>query len=445
MSINFTEGKPSKQLFLFTMPILLGMLFQQLYNLTDSAIVGRLIGKDALGAVGASYPVIFAVVSLVAGVAGGFTIVVSQYFGAKQYDKVKATIYTMYLFIYTMAIVVSGIAILFNEEIFQILELPNELMTLAKGYFNIFMAGLFLMFGYTGTTAILRGLGDSKTPLYFMIFSTLLNILLDLVFVITFGFGVEGVAYATVIAQAAALLVLSLYVHKKNPHLQLDIKSITFDKDIFRQAMRIGLPGGIQMIAVSVGMLIIARIVNGFGTTVIAAYSVAMRIDSLALMPAMAYSQAVATFTGQNVGAGKFSRVLQGYKTSLIQSSSICILIMISIILYGDLLMGIFTTDSEIIRIGKEYLLIVSSFYLLFVLLFNANGTLRGAGDTLIPMFITIIALWIIRIPMAYYFSSFMGEKGIWWSVPTGWAFGAIFATLYLFTGKWKSKGIIKR
>lgn len=426
------------------MPILLGMLFQQLYNLTDSAIVGRFIGKDALGAVGASYPVIFAVVSLVAGVAGGFTIVVSQYFGARQYDKVKATIYTMYFFIYGMAITVSIIAMLFNEEIFQLLELPQELMALATSYFNIFMAGLFLMFGYTGTTAILRGLGDSKTPLYFMIFSTLLNIALDLFFVITLGFGVEGVAYATVIAQAVALLILSFYVHKKNPHLQLDIKSITFDSDIFWKAIRIGLPSGIQMIAVAVGMLIIARIVNGFGTAVIAAYSVAMRIDSLALMPAMAYSQAVATFTGQNVGAGRFSRVMQGYKTSLIQSATVSILIMIGIILYGDVLMRIFTTDSEIIRIGKEYLVIVSSFYMLFVLLFNANGTLRGAGDTLIPMFITIIALWVIRIPVAYYFSNFMGEKGVWWSIPTGWAFGAIFSTLYLFTGRWKTKGVIK-
>ncbi|PVX52124.1 putative MATE family efflux protein [Balneicella halophila] len=444
MANNFTTGKPSRQLFWFAVPILLGNVFQQFYNIVDSAVVGRLIGNDALGAVGASYPVIFAIISLISGIAGGFTIVVSQYFGARQYDNVKATITTMYFFIFFFSALASILALIFSKEIFLLLDLPIELLDLATRYINIYMSGIILFFGYAATTAILRGLGDSKTPLYFLIFSTLLNISLDLLFVYVLGYGVEGVAYATIIAQGIAFIAISIYVHHKNVHLRINFSSLKFDFDIFKKAIRIGLPSGIQMVAVSVGMVIISRLVNGFGTEVIAAYSVAMRIDSLAVMPAMAYSQAVASFTGQNMGAGKFSRVMSGYKTSLSQSLIICVIMTAVIVIFGENLMGIFTEDPEIIRIGKEYLVIVSSFYALFVILFNSNGVLRGAGDTLIPMFVTIVALWIVRIPVAYYLAGFMGETGVWWSVPAGWAVGATFSTLYFFSGKWRTKGVVK-
>lgn len=444
MATNFTTGNPSRQLFWFALPLLLGNLFQQFYNIVDSAVVGRLIGKDALGAVGASYPVIFAIISLIAGIAGGFTVVISQYFGAKQFDKVKATITTMYFFVFLFGALASLFALVYSEYIFLLLDLPTHLLDKATTYFNIYMGGLVLFFGYAATTAILRGLGDSKTPLYFMIFSTLLNIALDLFFVYVLGFGVAGVAYATIIAQGVALIAISFYVHHKNVHLRISWSTIRFDFDIFKKAIRIGLPSGIQMVAVSVGMVVISRLVNGFGTEVIAAYSVAMRIDSLAVMPAMAYSQAVATFTGQNIGAGLFSRVMKGYKTGLFQSLIVCIIMTTVIILFGESLMRIFTDDAEIIRIGKEYLVIVSSFYALFVILFNSNGVLRGAGDTLIPMFITIVALWVVRIPVAYYLADFWAERGVWWSVPAGWVVGAVFSTLYFFSGKWKTKGVVK-
>lgn len=444
MATSFTTGNPSRQLFWFTMPLLLGNLFQQFYNIVDSAIVGRLIGSEALGAVGASFPVIFAIISLISGIAGGFTVVISQYFGAKEFIKVKATITTMYFFIFTFGAIASVLSLTYSTQIFLLLDLPVNLLEDATTYFNIYISGLVLFFGYAGTTAILRGLGDSKTPLYFMIFSTLLNISLDLLFVYVWGFGVDGVAYATLIAQGVALVAISFYVHHRNVHLRISLSTLRFDFEIFKKALKIGLPGGIQMVAVSMGMVVISRLVNGFGTEVIAAYSVAMRIDSLAIMPAMAYSQAVATFTGQNIGAGMFSRVMKGYKTGLFQSLIVCVFMTAVIILFGESLMRIFTENAEIVRIGKEYLIIVSSFYTLFVILFNSNGVLRGAGDTLIPMFITIIALWVVRIPVAYYLSDFWAERGVWWSVPTGWAFGAIFSTLYFFSGKWKTKGVIK-
>ncbi|MBS9768202.1 MAG: MATE family efflux transporter [Flavobacteriaceae bacterium] len=444
MGTNFTVGKPSKQIFWFALPLLLGSMFQQFYNIVDSAIVGRFIGKDALGAVGASFPVIFFMITLISGVAGGFTVVISQYFGAKQFEKVKATIATMYIFIFVFAMLVSLVSLAFSEQIFSLIDLPPNLLDEATLYFNIYISGLALFFCFAGTTAILRGLGDSKTPLFFMVFSTLLNIILDFVFVYFWKFGVDGVAYATIIAQGFALVAISFYVHHKNVHLRLSCQTLRFDFDIFKKAIKIGVPSGVQMISVSLGMVVIARLVNSFGTEVIAAYSVAMRIESLASMPIIMYGQAVSTFTGQNVGAGLFDRVMKGYKVGLFQSFVICMIMTLVIIVLGEDLMGIFTKDTEIIRIGKEYLVIVSSFFTLLVFLFNSNGALRGAGATLVPMFITIFALWLVRIPLAYYLADFLAEKGIWWSIPMGWAMGAIFSTLYFFSGKWKTKGVVK-
>ncbi len=350
----------------------------------------------------------------------------------------------MYFFIFIFASLVSLFALAFSEQIFLWLDLPPNLLDEATLYFNIYISGLALFFGYAGTAAILRGLGDSKTPLYFMIFSPLLNIVLDFSFVTFWGFGVDGVAYATIIAQGLALFAIGVYVHYSNVHLRLSWKTLRFDFDIFKKAVKIGVPSGVQMIAVSLGMVVVARLVNGFGTEVIAAYSVAMRIESLAAMPIMTYGQAVSTFTGQNVGAGLFERVLKGYKVGLFQSFVVCAVMTTVIVIFGENLMRIFTDDAEIIRIGREYLLIVSSFFTFFVFLFNSNGALRGAGDTLIPMFITIFSLWLVRIPLAYYLSNFFAEKGVWWSIPIGWAMGAIFSTLYFFSGKWKTKGVVK-
>lgn len=442
---SFTEGSPSKQIFFFTMPILLGSFFQQLYNIVDSIVVGQFLGKNMLAAIGASFPVIFAIISLIIGVASGFTVVVAQYFGAKQNERVKATISTMYFFIFGFSALATALSLLYSKEVFLMLNLPEHLLEGATLYFNIYVSGLVLFFGYSGTSAILRGLGDSKTPLYFLIFSTLLNIILDIILVYYFHFQIDGIAYATIISQGVAFVLLAIYVHRRNTHLQLSFRTITFDMDIFKKALRIGLPSGIQMVAVSMGMVVISRIVNGFGTEVIAAYAVAMRIDSLGSLPAMAYSQSLASFTGQNIGAGALGRVKQGYRASLFQSMVICVIMTLVIILFGNDLMRLFTDDPEVIRIGTEYLIIVSSFYILFALLFNSNGALKGAGDTIIPMFITIIALWVVRIPVAYYLSSFLGERGVWYAIPVGWAVGAVFSTLYFFSGRWRNKGVVKR
>jgi putative MATE family efflux protein len=441
---DLTTGKESKLILQFATPMLLGNVFQQMYNIVDSIIIGNYIGKEALAAVGASFPIIFTLISLVIGFATGATIIIAQYFGAKQIEKVKRTIGTLYIFLFFASIVLSILGIVFSGDIFKLIQLPEDVFPYAKLYLNIYLSGLIFFFGFNGTAAILRGLGDSKTPLYFLIFATLTNIVFDLLFVIVFKWGVAGVAIATVISQGGAFITAILYLNKTHKVVNLSISKLHFDKAIFNQSIRIGLPSGLQQTIVSLGLLAIVWIVNLFGTNVIAAYSIAMRIDSLAAMPAMNFAAALSTFVGQNLGANKPQRVKAGLLATLKMGAFVSISISLIAILFAKDLMGIFTKDPDVISIGAEYLIIVSSFYILFSTLFVINGVMRGAGDTLIPMFITLFALWFVRIPLAYYLSLEFGEAGIWWSTPIGWFTGMVMGIAYYMSGRWKKKAVVK-
>ncbi len=440
---DLTTGKEGSLILKFALPMLLGNVFQQLYNIVDSIIVGNFIGKEALAAVGASFPIIFAFLSLIIGIVSGSTIVISQYFGAKDIEKVKRTIDTLFIFLFFASIVISIVGIIFSEDIFRMLRLPEEIIPQAKTYFNIFIGGVIVSFGFNGTSAVLRGLGDSKTPLYFLIISTIINIGLDLLFVLVFKWGIAGVAIASVIAQGGAFLTAIIYLNRNHKIIRFSFTKLVFDKDIFKKSIRIGLPTGIQQTFVAVGMTALISIVNTFGTNVIAAYSVVMRISSLASLPAMNFAAALSTFVGQNIGAKKIERIKSGFISTLKMSSLISITVSAFVLLGSGFLMNLFTNDTEVIRIGKEYLMIVGAFYVIFSAMFSISGVMRGAGDTLIPMFISLIALWIIRIPSAWLLSREFGEVGIWWAMPIGWFVGFILSFIYYLTGNWKKKVIV--
>lgn len=440
---NLTEGKEGGLILKFALPMLLGNIFQQLYNIVDSIIVGNFIGKEALAAVGASFPIIFAFLSLIIGIATGSTIVISQYFGAKEIEKVKRTIDTLFIFLFFASILISIVGIIFSEDIFRLLKLPEEIIPQAKIYFNIFIGGVIVSFGFNGTSAILRGLGDSKTPLYFLIISTFFNIGFDLLFVLVFKWGIAGVAIATVLAQAGAFISAIFYLNKTHKIIQFSLFNLIFDKSIFKKSIRIGLPTGIQQTFVAIGMTALISIVNTFGTNVIAAYSVVMRIGSLATLPAMNFGAALSTFVGQNIGARKMERVKSGFISTLKMSSGVSIAMSAFILLGSNFLMNLFTNDPEVIKYGKEYLMIVGGFYVVFSAMFTISGVMRGAGDTLIPMFFSLISLWVIRIPSAWFLSERFGEVGIWWSMPLGWFVGLILAYSYYLTGNWKKKTVV--
>lgn len=441
---ELTSGNEARLIFNFAIPMLLGNLFQQLYNIVDTIIVGNFLGKEALAAVGASFPIVFTLISLIIGVASGGTIVIAQYFGAGDHKSVKRAIHTVYIFLTIASVVLTLVGIPLTDQIFRLIRLPEEIMPEATTYLSIYLSGLIAFFGFNATSAILRGLGDSKTPLYFLMVSTLFNIGFDLLFILVFKWGIAGAAVATVISQAGAFITAVIYLNRNHKLIDFDLPNWHFDRKIFWQSLRIGLPTGFQHTFVSLGMMAIMAIVNTFGTNVIAGYAAAIRIDSLAILPAMNFSAALSTFVGQNIGAGRSDRVRRGLIATLLMSSAVSLTVMAVVILFKYQLIGMFTKDPEVIRIGAEYLLIVSSFYLLFTAMFKINGVLRGAGDTLIPMFITLTSLWVIRIPFAWYFSRSMGETGIWWSVPASWGVGLILSFFYYLTGRWKTKAVVK-
>lgn len=322
--------------------------------------------------------------------------------------------------------------------------MPEEVVPMATTFMNTYLLGLVFFFGYNGTSAALRGIGDSKTPLYFLIYATLMNLGLVFLFVAVFHWGIAGAAWATILSQSSAFFIAIWYLNNKECLLHFSLKNMRFDRDIFLKSLRVGLPSGIQQTFVSMGMLFLYGIVNSYGTDVSAAYSVAGRIDSFALLPAMNFSMALSTFTGQNLGANQPERVVRGLRKTIVIAGIIALMVTLLVIFTGHYMMGWFTKDPEVIRIGWEYLVIVSSFYLVFTLMFLYTGVMRGAGDTLVPMFISIFSLWIIRIPMAYLLSGWMGEKGIWWSIPAGWIVGTLVAFWYYRTGKWKNKVIVR-
>ncbi len=442
---DLTKGKPHSLIFRFAIPLMLGSIFQQLYNVVDSVVVGNYLGEGALSAVGASFPIIFALFSLVIGIAQGVTIIISQNFGAGNIQKVKQAIFTMYVIVVISSILLSSLGIATSRLIFEIIDLPEHIIPRAVVYLDIIMGGIIISFGMSATNSILRGLGDSKTPLYFVIMSSLLNIAVDLLFVVVFKWGIAGVAYATILAQLVSLIIAGVYLFKHHVLLQTDKHHFKFNMSIFLQSIKIGLPVGLQQFFVAVGMIAIYQIVNQYDTIIIDAYSAAGRIEAFGVMPSISFSVALSVFVGQNIGAKKFERVKKGLISTIGMTSAISIFFTIITLFFGKLIMRMFSPNTEIIEVGYEYLLIVSAFYITFSLMFSLTGVFRGAGDTIIPMFITLFALWLGRIPISWYLSSKIGYTGIWWGIPLAWVIGLLLSTIYYFSNKWRKDIVVTR
>ncbi|MEN6619189.1 MAG: MATE family efflux transporter [Rikenellaceae bacterium] len=444
---DLTQGNEGKQILLFAIPMLIGNVFQQLYNVVDSIVVGKYIGSVALAAVGASFPILFTLSALIGGVTIGSSVLVSQYFGAKNYHQVKITSDTLQIFLLISSSVLTIIFFIFSRPIFRMLSIPEEVLPHAVRYFDIvILATTIPSFAMFGISSVLRGVGNSKTPLYFSGASILLNIVLDLVFVLVFHWGIDGVAWATGIATILAWGSLWYYLNRKESNMirfNLNYKKWEFNWENFRLSLKIGLPSGIQQTLVGLGSMALLGIVSPYGTAVLAAYTAAGRVDMFVSMPSMNLAAALSTFVGQNLGAGKFDRIKKGLKSSLIYSSVLCISLTMVVVFFGEDIMGLFVQSgsphyAEIVRIGKEYLVIVTSFYIVFTTMFIINGAIRGAGATLVPMLTTILSLWVIRVPLAYILSDKFGESGIWWSIPIGWTVGCIGAIIYYKSGLWK-------
>ena len=348
---DLTQGKEGRQIIYFAIPMIIGNIFQQLYNIVDSIVVGKFISSVALAAVGASFPILFTLSALVAGITIGGSVLVAQYFGAKDYNRVKITSDTLQIFLLFSSIILSIVFFIFSESIFRMLSIPEEVLPDAVRYFDIVILTTTLpSFMLFGIAAILRGVGNSLTPIYFTVGSIILNMFLDLIFVLWFGWGIDGVAWATGISSVLAWLALWYFLNSKKDSIikfNLNWKRWQFDWENFRLSLKIGLPSGVQQTLVGLGNMALLGIVSPFGVATLAAYTAAGRVDMFVSMPAMNLAAALSSFVGQNLGAGRFDRIRNGLWATLKYSTAICIGLTVVVILLGEQIMYLFVESGS--------------------------------------------------------------------------------------------------
>lgn len=432
---DLTEGKVWKVIVRFALPLLVGNLLQQFYNITDSIIVGQFLGKEALAAVSASFFIYYFIISLVIGVGSGTTVVISQLFGAKQYQKVQLAFSSFFIFMLVGGIILSIAGIIFAEPVFRLTNTPEEVIPQAVAYFRIYIGGTFLFVTFNSIISILRGVGESVRPMLFILITTVLNIAFDLLFILVFKWGIEGAARATVVSQGIGMCIALAYVNNTHPLLSIKKQDMLFDWKLFKESLKIGLPTSVQQCAIALGLIALLGIVNSFGTNTLTAYGAAGKIDTIITQAILTLSGALAAFCGQNIGAGRLDRVKKGVQFTMYTNIALGLLTFAAVYLFGNEMMRIFTKDIDVVAIGKEYLLIIGGFFIVHGALNVYNGALRGAGDTLFPMITSLVCLWLIRIPLAYYLSSWLGRNGIWWAIGISITIGLIVTFVYYKMG----------
>ena len=437
---DLTEGKVWKVIVRFALPLLVGNLLQQFYNITDSIIVGQFLGKEALAAVSASFFIYYFIISLVIGVGSGTTVVISQLFGAKQYQKVQLAFSSFFIFMLVGGIILSIAGIIFAEPVFRLTNTPEEVIPQAVAYFRIYIGGTFLFVTFNSIISILRGVGESVRPMLFILITTVLNIAFDLLFILVFKWGIEGAARATVVSQGIGMCIALAYVNNTHPLLSIKKQDMLFDWKLFKESLKIGLPTSVQQCAIALGLIALLGIVNSFGTNTLTAYGAAGKIDTIITQAILTLSGALAAFCGQNIGAGRLDRVKKGVQFTMYTNIALGLLTFAAVYLFGNEMMRIFTKDIDVVAIGKEYLLIIGGFFIVHGALNVYNGALRGAGDTLFPMITSLVCLWLIRIPLAYYLSSWLGRIGIWWAIGISITIGLIVTFVYYKIGFWKRR-----
>jgi len=437
---DLTKGNVFKLILVFTLPILFGSLFGQANMIIDSIIVGKNVGKEALAAIGEVFPFIFIMVSIVTGIAIGSNILLAQAFGAKDTNLVTKIIETNIIFLFFASLLVTFAGILLCPFIFELIHIPKDVMPYAVIYTRMYFAGMTFMFFTNTIQAMLRSMGDSRTPFYFVVATNVLNIAFDLIFVVWLKMGIWGISLAVVLSYALVFAGLFYYFFRYQKHITISLFHLKFDREIFMKSFKLGLPIGAQTLVLSLAMNSAFSIINNFGTNAVAAYTVGSRIDAIMFMFAMDISSGLSSFVGQNLGAGRYDRVKSGmFAAWLICFVPIFILTVLSLF-KGDMVIGVFSDDASVIELGRQYLLVVSGFYLVCTTTYIFGSVFNGAGRTILVLISTIIGWWVVRIPVSYYLSKTIGVDGVWWSISAQWAAELIFAVVLFNIGKWKNK-----
>ena len=446
---DFTAGNITRSIVMFAIPMLIGNVFQQFYNMADAMIVGRYVGGSALAAVGSSGTVLNFLIAIMSGLATGSSVVVSQFFGARQEDNLRRTVSTSLIFLTVLSLIITVFGILFMPTLMRLLDMPADVFDDTVLYLRILMTGILVQMIFNMYNAFLRALGDSRTPLICLICGIFLNLGLDIWFVRGLGWGVAGAAAATVLAQVAVLVPCYIYVARRVPLLKVD--SLAFDRELFYTIMRYSVPAALQLSMTSLASLTIMRLVNGFGSNATAGYTTATKIDQMALMPASNISMAEASFVGQNMGAGKEDRAHKGLRSTAVFMVGLSLAISALILAFGSPLMALFMEPGDpnfgaIVNIGTRYLAVIALFYFLHAALFALNGFFRGVGDAVIVMVLTVTSLTIRSVSAHILVHQFgMGPEAVAWSIPIGWFTTSLMGYIYYQKGYWKGKVAVKQ
>ena len=442
---NLTQGKPGRTLLFFALPMIIGNLFQQFYNMADSIIVGQFAGENALAAVGASYSFTTVFIMIAIGGGMGASVLTSQYLGAGRYGKMRTSAYTFLIAFGVISMILAVLGLVYNPAILRALKTPENIMEDALLYLQIYFLGLPFMFMYNILSADFNALGKSNIPLVLLIFSSILNIVMDLLMVGSFHMGVAGAAIATVIAQGiSAVLSLIIFLRLLKTY-ENDEKYAVFDRKMLKTGTKIAIPSIVQQSIVSIGMLLTQSSVNYFGSSALAGYSAGSRLESLGIVPMIATGNAMSPFTAQNLGAGKTERVKEGYRASyrIIISFGI-VLALASQLLYRPIVSAFVDPVQSPVAFetGTAYFRFVGIFFSFLGFKAITDGILRGSGDVKVYMLANLINL-AIRVSVARFLSPVLGIQVIWYAIPLGWFVNYLISFLWYRTGNWKKKKIL--
>lgn len=447
---DMTVGTPWKSILSFTIPMLIGNIAQQLYNTVDSIVVGKYIGDNALAAVGSAAPILNLLLVLFIGISAGAGVMTAQYFGGKNREALSKTIGNSITVTAISCVILIAVALPFIRPILSILNTPESIIDGCNSYLVISLVGIAGMAYYNILSGVLRGMGDSFSPLIYLLVATIINIGLDIFFVAKVQMGVGGVALATVIAQLISSILCIIKLSRMKESFDFGLKFLKPQKHYVTMIIKLGLPSGLTQAIFSSAMIIVQSLTNSFGEMFIAANVVIMRVDGFAMMPNFSFGMALTTFAGQNVGAGLYDRVKKGAFQGTLMAVGFSAVITGTILLFGKYLMGVFTDTAELVALSNSLMKILAVGYIAFAVTQSLSGIMRGAGDTLTPMWISLITTVLIRVPVAYGISyltrtpelPFGRQECIQISLLCSWVIGAILTVIFYKIGKWKTKAI---
>lgn len=432
---QITEGVIWKQLLIFFFPIMVGTLFQQLYNTVDAIIVGRFVGKQALASVGGSAAVLTNfVIGFFTGLSAGATVIISQFYGAKNLKQLSKGLHTAYAFSITVSILISVIGWFSTPALLHLLKTPADVIPDSILYLRIYFLGMIFTLTYNMGSSIMRAIGDSRRPLIYLVICCVINIILDILFVIVFHMGIAGAAIATVISQGVSAILVTRSLMKSYGILKLELRAIHFHGALLKSELKIGLPGGIQSFGYSISNIIIQAVINNFGTDTAAAWAAYGKLDAIFWTVCGSFGIAITTFSGQNFGARKFDRVKKSVRVCLAMALTVCGSLIVFLMIFCRPLYHIFTTDQAVVDIGVYMLRLITPSYVIFIFVEIFSGALRGIGDVLIPSTITLGGVLLVRLTWILFVTPMTGELStLLYSYPLAWGATALLLIPYYF------------